>query len=139
MAHETDLEDSGVSVALSFDPSPASARGPSVSLRQAVGGQAAGGVAALFGPQALARRTGTGEMGGLLSAEAAWGFAALGGRFTGSPHISYSVSDMARDYTLGWRLEPVASEVSLGVSASQRDYDDRETEHVVGLEVRAGW
>ena len=139
VAHETDLEDSGVSVALSFDPSPASARGPSVSLRQTAGGQAAGGVAALFGPQALARRTGTGEMGGLLSAEAAWGFAALGGRFTGSPHISYALSDMARDYTLGWRLEPVASEVSLGVSASQRDYDDRETEHVVGLEVRAGW
>ena len=144
VAHETDLEDSGVSVALSFDPDPASARGPSVSLRQSVGGSATGGVAALFGSQALVRRAGTGEMGGLLSAEASWGFATFGGRFTGSPHVSYALSDVTRDYTLGWRLslpkpEPVASAVSFGVAASQREHDGAATEHVVGLEVRSGW
>ncbi len=139
VAHETDLEDSGVSVALSFDPDPASARGPSVSLRQSVGGSATGGVAALFGSQALVRRAGTGEMGGLLSAEASWGFATFGGRFTGSPHVSYALSDVTRDYTLGWRLEPVASAVSFGVAASQRERDGAATEHVVGLEVRSGW
>ena len=53
-----DLEDRGYAVALAFDPDPATQRGPSLSVRQEFGGQAQGGLDALFQPATLADRTG---------------------------------------------------------------------------------
>ena len=51
LAHEDDdLEDRGISAALAFDPAPATGRGLSLSLRQEFGGQASGGLDALFNP-----------------------------------------------------------------------------------------
>ncbi len=135
-----DLKDRGYAASLAFDPDPATRRGPSLSLRQEFGGQAKGGLDALFQPAALEDRTGT-EASSRWAMEAAYGFPAFGGRWTGSPHVGLGLATGARDYSLGWRLAPEtnAPDLSFGVKASRRETDTDAPEHTVGFEVRARW
>ncbi len=135
-----DLKDRGYAAALAFDPDPATQRGPSLSLRQEFGGRAQGGLDALFKPAALEDRTGS-EATSRWSMEAAYGFPAFGGRWTGSPHAGLGLATSARDYSLGWRLTPEtnAPDLSFGVKASRRETDTDAPEHMVGFEVRARW
>ena len=80
LAHENDdLKDRGFAASLGFDPSPASERGPSLTLRQELGGQATGGLDAMFRPGPLEDRAGS-EAASRWTAEAAWGLPAFGGR-----------------------------------------------------------
>ena len=142
LAHENDdLEDRGFAASLGFDPSPASERGPSLTLRQAFGGQAVGGLDALFAPDPLEDRMG-GEAASRWTMEAAYGVPAFGGRFTGSPHVGLGLSAAARDYTLGWRWTPEAAstpDLSFGFRAMRRESDSAAPEHTVGFEIRATW
>ena len=136
-----DLKDRGYAAALAFDPDPATQRGPSLSLRQEFGGQANGGLDALFQPAALEDRTGS-EASSRWSMEAAYGFPAFGGRWTGSPHVGLGLATSARDYSLGWRLTPEAAnapDMSFGLRATRRESDTAEPEHTVGVEVTARW
>ena len=138
-----DLKDRGFAGTLAFDPAPATKRGPSFSLRQQMGGQAAGGLDALFAPEPLDRRSGGGgRLESRWTAEAAYGFPAFGGRFTASPHAGLGLATGARDYTLGWRLTPEAAtapDLSFGLKAVRRESDTADAEHTVGVEVRATW
>ncbi len=124
LAHgDDDLEDRGFSGTLAFDPTPGSRRGPSFSLRQEFGGQADGGLEALFAPGPL-RAQGGGELSSRWAMEAAWGFPALGGDFVAGPHVGFGLASETRDWTLGWRLEPDRghpSELSLGLTATLRE------------------
>ncbi len=135
-----DLKDRGYAASLAFDPDPATRRGPSLSLRQEFGGQANGGLDALFQPATLEDRTG-GEATSRWAMEAAYGFPAFGGRWTGSPHVGLGLAAAARDYSVGWRLAPEtnAPDLSFGVKASRRETDTDAPEHTVGFEVRARW
>ena len=152
IAHgDGDFDDRGYAASLVFDPDPATGRGPSFSLRQDWGGQAAGGLDALFAPAPLEKRAGGpapgSGSGGFLAqsrwrAEAAWGFRALGGRYTGSPHLGLGLADGTRDWTLGWRLTPAAAgapDLSLGLKATRREGGGAEPEHTVGFDVNARW
>ncbi|MCY3981094.1 MAG: hypothetical protein OXF51_04855 [Alphaproteobacteria bacterium] len=65
-------------------PDPATKRGPSFSLTQDWGGQAKGGLDALFRADPLEDRTGGGEATARWQAEAAYGFPAFGGRGAGA-------------------------------------------------------
>ena len=138
-----DLEDRGFAASLAFDPDPATKRGPSLTLTQDWGGQAKGGLDALFTPQTLDRRGGSGEATARWQAEAAWGFPAFSGRFTGSPHVGLGLATGARDYSVGWRLTPAANanapDISFGVKATRRENDWTEPEHTVGFEAVARW
>ena len=141
LAHgNDDLEDRGFAGSLGFDPDPASGRGPSLSLRHELGGQARSGLDALFAPEPLDRRSGDGgRLESRWTAEAAWGFPAFGGRFTASPHAGLGLATGARDYTLGWRWTPEAAaapDLSFGVKVTRRENDIAEPEHTVGFEVR---
>ena len=111
-------------------------------MRQALGGQADGGLDALFAPNPLGERSGA-EATSRWTAEAAWGFPAFGGRFTGSPHVGLGLATDTRDYTLGWRLAPAANanapDLSFGVKATRSESDTAAPEHAVGFEVRATW
>ena len=141
LSHEDDdLEDRGYAASLAFDPSPASERGPSFSLRQEFGTRATGGLDALFAPDPLDERPG-GEPTSRWTAEAAYGFPAFGGRFTASPHVGLGLSATARDYNLGWRWTPAANapDLSFGLGATRRESDAAAPEHTVGFEVRARW
>ena len=65
LAHGTaDLEDRGFSGGVTFDPDPASGRGPSFSLRHDRGGRAQGGLDALFADAPLDMENRTGPDGG---------------------------------------------------------------------------
>ncbi|MDD9993481.1 MAG: hypothetical protein OXP75_16930 [Rhodospirillales bacterium] len=142
LAHENDdLKDRGFSAALGFDPAPATQRGPSFSLRQDFGGQAQGGLDALFANASLEDRTGS-EAASRWAMEAAYGLPVFGDRFTGSPHVGLGLATGARDYSLGWRLTPEAAtapDLSFGVRATRRESDTAEAEHTVGFEVNARW
>ena len=142
LTHEDDdIEDRGFSAGLAFDQAPASERGLSLSLRRTLGAASSGGLDALFAPDVLSERTGA-EAAGRWTAEAAWGFPAFGGRYTGSPHAGLGVTDTARDTILGWRLTPAgpaASDFSLSILATKRESDGAETEHRVGIMAGARW
>ncbi len=136
-----DLKDRGYAAALAFDPDPATQRGLSLGLRQDRGGQAAGGLDALFAPGPLEDRTGSGATS-RWSMEAAYGFPILGGRFTGSPHLGLGLATGARDYSLGWRLTPEAAnapDLSFGLLATRRESDGAAPEHSVGGEIAVRW
>ncbi len=141
LAHEAeDFRDRGVSVSLTFDPAPGTKRGASFALRRDLGGSASGGLDALFAAGPLSKRAGGGSGG--WRAEAAWGLPAFGGRFTGSPFLAWGFSAGARDYDLGWRLEPEASgapDLSLAVKAKRREATDDTTDHGVGVDLTARW
>ena len=142
IAHEaSSLEDQGLSVGLRFDPRPETNRGPSLSLRQNWGGSPSGGVAALFAPGAPVHHA-VAAVGGYLSAEAAWGLPALGGRFTGSPYVVYGLSGGGRDYSLGWRLapsRPSGPDLSLGAWAMLRERVGAAPDHAAGLNGSVRW
>ena len=141
LAHDDgDLEDRGLSAALGFDPAPDTERGLSLSLRQEMGGQAGGGIDALFADNPLSDRAGS-DAASRWTAEAAYGFPAFAGRFTGSPHVGVGLATGARDYSLGWRWTPAANapELSFGVKATRHESDTDAPEHTVGLEATARW
>ena len=143
LAHgDDDLKDRGFAASMAFDPDPGSERGPSFSLGQSFGAQAQGGLDALFAVDPLEDRTGN-DAQSRWTAEAAWGFAAFGGRFIGSPHAGVGLSTGTRDYTLGWRLTPAAGanapEFSFGARATRRERDAASPEHIIGLEAAARW
>ena len=144
IAHDADaLDDRGFAASLAFDPSPDSERGPSLTLRQDWGGQAEGGLDALFATDPLSDRAGAAETTGRWQAEAAYGFPAFSGRFTASPHLGLSLGTGTRDYTLGWRLThgtgADAHELSFGVKATRRESEGTTPEHAVGVELRTQW
>ncbi len=137
-----DLKDRGYAASLAFDPDPATGRGPSLSLRQEFGGQAQGGLDALFQPATLEDRTGS-EATSRWNMEAAYGFPAFGGRWTGSPHVGLGLATATRDYSLGWRLTPAANanapDLSFGLRATRRESDTAQAEHTVGVSITARW
>ena len=142
LAHENDdLEDRGFAAALSWDPRPATRRGLSLSLRQEFGGQAQGGLDALFAPAPLEDRTGS-AAASRWAMEAAYGLPAFGGRFVGSPHAGLGLSTGARDWSVGWRLTPEAAtapDLSFGLRATRRESDAADPEHTIGAEAILRW
>ena len=55
---------------------------------------------------------------------AAYGLAAFGGHFTGTPNVGFGLSDAARDYRIGWRLTSAVRGVSgfeLNLDATRRE------------------
>ncbi len=137
-----DLEDRGFAASLAFDPNPGTERGLSLSLRQDWGGKAQGGLEALFAKDPLDHCAGS-EAAARWTAEAAWGFAVFGGRFTVSPHIGAGLATGTRDYTLGWRLTPPghanAPDLSLDVTATRKEADSASPEHTVGFDIGFSW
>ena len=110
-------------------------------MRQAFGGEARGGLDALFATDPLEDRTGS-EAASRWQAEAAWGLPVFGGRWTGSPHAGLGLSEGSRDYSLGWRLTPEARnapDLSFGLKAARRENDGTVPEHTVGIELTTRW
>ena len=98
----------GFAGSLGWDPAPASARGPSLTLSQTVGVSASGGADALLGRTTLEGLAANDDGNALdrrrLELKLGYGFAALGERFTSTPELGFAMSEGQRDYSLGWRL-----------------------------------
>ena len=148
LTHEEEgFQERGLAGTLAWDPDPASARGPALSLSQTVGTSASGGLEALFRPD----RAGTlgaadadrGEPDRQhLEAKLGYGFALFDGRFTMSPEAGFGVSDAGRDFILGWRLsrEGVGvGSLELAFEAKRRESanDNAGNEHTAGFRLTA--
>ena len=135
LAHEdNDFREWGVSGAFRFDPNPSSELGLSLSLGPSWGASSMGGVNALLGRETMAgvALDGATPQGGRLGTEAAWGFPAFGGRYTGTPYLGLGLTEVGRDYRFGWRLGAVdieALELALGLEGTRRESDGRSPEH----------
>ncbi len=131
LAHEdSDFSEWGVSGAFRFDPNPSSELSLSLSVGPSWGASPAGGVSAFLGRETMAgvALDGATPQGGRLGTEAAWGFPAFGGRYTGTPYLGLGLTEVGRDYRFGWRLGAVdieALQLSLGLEGTRRESDGR--------------
>ena len=143
VAHaDSDYEEWGVSATARLDPGEHE-RGLSFSLSPVIGATSSA-TERLWGaprPRGLAPG-GAFEASRGLRAEAGYGLALFGGRFTGTPNAGFGLSDGgARDYRVGWRLAPAVRgdpgfEVNL--DATRREADD-DNEHAVMLRGAITW
>ena len=146
LTHEADgFRERGLSGSLSWDPQPASDRGPQASLTQLLGGSASGGMNALLSRDTLAGLAGNdnGDDRRRLEARYGYSFAALGDRFTSLPEIALGLSDAGSDYSLGWRLVRGGGfgggSFALSVEAQRREpaNDDIAPEHRIRFRIDA--
>ncbi|MDD9992734.1 MAG: hypothetical protein OXP75_13120, partial [Rhodospirillales bacterium] len=144
----------GVSGSLVWDPAPASARGPRLSLTQTVGGPASGGADALLAQGALtglAAQPGSDSDGDgdlqhrRLEARFGYGVPAWDGHFASVPEFGLGLSDTGREYILGWRLTDDGSggagTVQLSAEARRLESAVRNSpaEHRIGVRLQARW
>ena len=104
------FKDWGLSLGLSWDPRPETKRGCSATAQHGLGGASAGGVDALFGPEAFPGAPGAGG-GSSWSVEAACG-TGRGRGMVGSPYARASGGGEAESLRVGYRIEPDADHAS---------------------------
>ena len=132
LTHESaGFADRGFAASLVFDPAPGSDRGPSLTLARTVGASATGGMEALLRPE-TARALGAAEEDDLarrrLEARLGYGFAVLGGGWTGVPELGLGWSESARETVFGARLlEARGAGLAFGL-----DVEGRRVESVAG-------
>ena len=144
MHESTGFRDWSVSGMVRYDPNPSSDRGLSASLRSSTGTASLGGVDALLARDTLSGLSlYDGSRAGQLTAEAAYGFPILGGRFTGAPWAGAGVLGSGRDYRVGYRVSRArqsGSGMQVGIEGVRRENDgDAEAEHAIGLRLTLGW
>ena len=100
------FKDWGLSLGLSWDPRPETKRGCSATAQHGLGGASAGGVDALFGPEAFPGAPGA-EGGTNWSVEAACG-TGRGRGMVGSPYARANGGGEAESLRVGYRIEPDA-------------------------------
>ena len=135
LAHQAEgFRDRGVSVSLSFDPSPTTALGLVARVAPSWGGQATSGAEALWGRETMAGMAHSRAAGNRLDAEVGYGLP-VGSRFVGTPRIGIGTSEMGRDYRLGYGLGVLTRgslHFELGVDAQRRESPLRDnTDHRV--------
>ena len=144
LTHEEDgFRERGIAAALAWDPDPSTERGPSLTVRQAVGAEAPGGMDALLGPEGarvLEAADGDGDERErrALDAKLGYGLPLFGGRYTGTPSLGLSLTDTHREAKLGWRLAEARRAglvFDLGVEGARRERaaGDGGPEHQLGL------
>ena len=152
LTHEAEgFHERGVSGSLAWDPQPASARGPALTLTQTVGDPASGGADALLerGTLAgLAAQPGSGPdrdgdtLHRRLEARFGYGLAALGGRFASVPEVGLGLTATGREYILGWRLMdegPGALQLATEARRLESAAGNAPAEHHIGVRLSARW
>ena len=136
----------GFAGSLTWDPTPDSERGLKLTLRQSVGAEANEGVDALLSRGTMAGLAANDNGDGRRRREVkfGYGFEMFEGRFTGTPEIGLGLSEVGRDYSLGWRLTRAGSgagSLDLSVEARRRESanDDVPPEHGIGFAATARW
>ena len=110
MHEDGNFRDWGLSLGLSWDPRPETKRGCSATAMHGLGGASAGGVDALFGPEAFPGAPGAAGGSGW-SVEAACG-TGRGRGMVGSPWARASGGGDAESLRMGYRIEPDADHAS---------------------------
>ena len=126
LAHEAEeFRERGVSVSLSYNPTPATPFGLQARLSPSWGGQATSGAEALWGRETLSGMAsgGFGAAGSRLNADIGYGMP-VGRHFVGTPRLAVMTSGMGRDYRVGYGLgvlEPGSLRFELGIDAQRRE------------------
>ena len=146
LMHEaTGFNDWSLSGLVRYDPNPSSERGALLALRSSIGTPSLVGSGGLLErDNLLGLATSDTAQGGQLSAEAAYGFPILGGRFTGAPWVGAGVLESGRDYRVGYRISRTGlsgSGMQAGIEGLRRENggSDAEAEHAIGLRLGLGW
>ena len=136
----------GFAGSLTWDPTPDLERGLKLTLRQSVGAEANEGVDALLSRGTMAGLAANDNSDGRRRREVkfGYGFGMFEGRFTATPEIGLGLSEVGRDYSLGWRLTRAGSgagSLDLSVEARRRESanDDVPPEHGIGFAATARW
>ncbi len=146
LAHaDSDYEEWGASAVARLDPGERG-RGLSFSLSPAIGAMSSASelLWSARGAWALAPDGAAFEASPGLTAEADYGVALFGDRFTGTPNVGFGISDGgAQEYRLGWRLNSAIEgdpgfEVSLDVTRREPT-NDNHAEHGVLLRSLIRW
>ena len=126
LVHEAEgFREHGVSLSLSWNPTPSTPLGLTARVAPSWGGQATGGADALWGRETMA---GMGAHGGLasgnrLDGEVGYGLP-VGRRFVGTPRVGFSTSEYGQDYRVGYGLGVLdrgSLNFELGVEAQRRN------------------
>ena len=111
LSHEDGaFRERGVAGTLSWNPDPATDRGWSFDLAQALGAQATGGMDALLNSGTtrvfdIGNSTNDDDLDRRrLEVNLGYGFALFGGRYTGTPVLGLGLWEDRRETVLGWRL-----------------------------------
>ena len=137
------FRDRGMSMTLSYDPTPSTPLGFTARVAPSWGGQATGGAQALWGRETMAGLT----QGGVaadsrLDSEVGYGLP-VGSRFVGTPRVGFGTSQYGRDYRLGYGLSVLqagAMHFEVGVEAQRRESPMQGgTDHGVLARATIGW
>ena len=121
---DEDFSERGVSLSLSYNPTPSTPLGFVARVAPSWGGQATSGAAALWGRETMAGMAHGGvAQGNRLDGEVGFGLP-VGRRFVGTPRIGFSTSEYGQDYRVGYGLGVLDREslaFELGVEAQRRN------------------
>ena len=136
----------GLAGTLTWDPDPLSDRGPSLTLSQTIGAPATGGMEAVLTRETMAGLADddNGDLDRRFEGRLGYGHPVFDNRFTGTAELRLRLSDISREYALGWRLLPVRREqaaLELRLEAIRRESidDEREPEHGVRVDLTSHW
>ena len=121
---DEDFSERGVSLSLSYNPTPSTPLGFVARVAPSWGGQATSGAQALWGRETMGGMAQGGvAQGNRLDGEVGYGLP-VGRRFVGTPRIGFSTSEYGQDYRVGYGLGVLDREslaFELGVEAQRRN------------------
>ena len=125
LVHEADdFRERGVSVSVSYNPTPQTPLGLTAKVAPSWGGQAQSGAEALWGRDTMAGMAHGGlASGNRLDGEVGYGLP-VGSRFVGTPRVGFTTSEYGRDYRVGYALAPMKNDkltFQVGVDAQRRE------------------
>ena len=125
LVHEAEgFSERGVSVSVSWNPTPSTPLGFTARVAPSWGGQAAGGAQALWGRETMAGMAHGGfAQGNRLDGQVGYGLP-VGTRFVGTPRVGFGTSEYGRDYRVGYGIGVLDREslnFELGVDAQRRE------------------
>ena len=125
LVHQADgFAESGMSISVSYNPTPSTPLGFSARVSPAWGGDSMSGAEALWGRESMAGMGRDQMLGGgnRLDTEVGYGLP-IGARFVGTPRVGLRTSEYGRDYRLGYSmnvLEATKLKLQIGVEAERR-------------------
>ena len=121
---DENFSERGVSVSLSYNPTPSTPLGFVARVAPSWGGQAMSGAEALWGRETMGGMAHRGvAQGNRLDGEVGYGLP-VGSRFVGTPRVGFSASEHGQDYRVGYGLGVLDREsmnFELGVEAQRRN------------------
>ena len=125
LVHQAEgFAESGMSISVSYNPTPSTPLGFSARVSPAWGGDSMSGAEALWGRESMAGMGRDQMLGGgnRLDTEVGYGLP-IGARFVGTPRVGLRTSEYGRDYRLGYSmnvLEATKLKLQIGVEAERR-------------------